>query len=186
MDRRTFLSASAVLPIAASLPHSARAESRTFTPAPGPWRTFEVTTRLEIADAGTGTRAWIPVPVVNTDWQQSLDSTWSGNLREATLQSDPVYGAKMVCASWADDEKSPAIEVMSRIRSRDRGVDWAQKRTPKRRRSRARPESRGDRLDADRRDRRHDGREDRRRQDGRCRAYARDLRLGRRTTPTAS
>jgi len=131
MDRRTFLSASAVLPIAASLPHSAHAESRSFTPAPGPWRTFEVTTRLEIADAGTGTRAWIPIPVVNTDWQQSLDSTWSGNLREATLQADPVYGAKMVCASWADGEKAPVIEVVSRIRSRDRGIDWTQKRAPK-------------------------------------------------------
>jgi transglutaminase-like putative cysteine protease len=130
MDRRTFLSASAALPIAASLPHSARAESRTFTPAPGPWRTFEVTTRLEIADAGNGTRAWIPVPVVDSDWQQSQDSRWAGNLREAALYTDPVYGAKMVAASWTDGEKAPVIEVTSRVRTRDRGIDWMQKRTP--------------------------------------------------------
>ena len=128
MDRRSFLAASTVLPIAAALPHAVHAEARTYSPVPGPWRTFEVTTRLEIADAGTGTRAWVPVPSVNTDWQQSLESTWSGNLREAALQADPVYGARMVCASWPDDEKAPMIEVVSRIRSRDRGLDWSRKR----------------------------------------------------------
>jgi transglutaminase-like putative cysteine protease len=128
MDRRSFITASTVLPIAAALPHSVHAETRTYSPAPGRWRTFEVTTRLEIADAGAGTRAWVPVPSVDSEWQQSLESTWSGNLREATLQADPVYGAKMVSARWSDGEKSPLIEIVSRIRTRDRGIDWAQKR----------------------------------------------------------
>src|SRR4030095_9113746 len=93
------------------------------------WRTFEVTTRLEIANAGTGTKAWIPVPALNTDWQRSGDSTWSGNLRDAALYTDPTYGAKMVRASWADGETAPVIIVVSTIRTRDRSIDWSKKST---------------------------------------------------------
>jgi transglutaminase-like putative cysteine protease len=129
MDRRTFLAASAVLPLVSSLSRMAHAQPRTYTPVPGTWRTFEVTTRLEIADAGAGTRAWVPVPTVNTEWQQSLDSTWSGSMRDAALYTEPSHGAKMVRAAWADGT-APVIVVVSRIRTRDRAVDWAQKTSP--------------------------------------------------------
>jgi transglutaminase-like putative cysteine protease len=96
-------------------------------PASGAWRTFEVTTRLEIVNAGSGTLAWIPVPALATDWQESGNSTWTGNLRDAALATDPTYGAKMVRATWADQEASPVIEVVSRVRTRDRSVDWNRK-----------------------------------------------------------
>ena len=84
------------------------------------------------------------MPAINTDWQQSLDSTWSGNMRDAALDTDPAYGAKMVRATWADSETRAVIEVVSRIRTRDRGVDWAKKAAPKPDR-RARAEPQGDR-----------------------------------------
>jgi transglutaminase-like putative cysteine protease len=130
MDRRSFLAASSALPFASAFPSLARAQARTFTPGAGGWRTFEVVTRLEIANAGPGTIAWIPVPALNNGWQQSQDSTWSGNLREASVDTDPAYGARMVRAAWADGEASPMIEVVSRVRTRDRDVDWARKTTP--------------------------------------------------------
>lgn len=124
MDRRTFLTASAALPIASAIPSIARAQDRTFAPRPGAWRTFEITTRLEIANAGPGTQAWIPVPGVDADWQKSLDSRWTGNLRDAAIRADPIYGAKMVHSTWADGERAPVIEVVSRVESRDRAFDW--------------------------------------------------------------
>jgi transglutaminase-like putative cysteine protease len=128
MDRRSFLAASAVLPLASSLPASAWAQDRSFAPRPGQWRTFEIVTRLEIADAGGGTQAWVPVPAVDAGWQQSLDSTWTGNAAEAALRTDPVYGARMVQARFAADEKSPVIEVTSRVRTQSRSLDWAARR----------------------------------------------------------
>ena len=130
MDRRTFLAASAALPLASSLPTSAWAQDRSFAPRPGHWRTFEVVTRVEIANADGGTQAWVPIPSVNSDWQQSLDSTWAGNATEAAVRADPVRGARMVHARFAADEKSPAVEVTSRIRTQDRSLDWAAKRPP--------------------------------------------------------
>ena len=51
MDRRRFLTAATTLPLAAQLPGIALAQERSFTPTPGRWRTFEIVTRIEIADA---------------------------------------------------------------------------------------------------------------------------------------
>ena len=42
---------------------------RQFAPQPGTWRTFDVTTRIEIAAPQGATRVWLPVPSVNSDWQ---------------------------------------------------------------------------------------------------------------------
>ena len=54
MNRRMFLKVSAAVPavVAASqlpgLASMARAQQKEFTPRPGSWRTFEITTRVEV------------------------------------------------------------------------------------------------------------------------------------------
>ena len=45
------------------------------TPQPGAWRTFEVTTRVDILKPEGVTRVWLPVPSVDSDWQHSLDNS---------------------------------------------------------------------------------------------------------------
>ena len=132
MDRRKFLATSAVFPLASALPAGALAQRRTCAPASTTWRTFEVTTLVGIASPGGTTQAWVPVPAVNTDWQQSAASTWTGNMREAALATDPVYGAQFVRATWSDTERAPRIEIVSRIRTRDRSVDWTRPARPAR------------------------------------------------------
>ena len=130
MDRRTFVTAAATLPFATALSPLALAQARTFTPRPGDWRTFEVVTRLDVANPTGATQAWVPVPAVDANWQKSTPGTWSGNMQQAELVTDPVYGAKMVHATWAEAEKAPWIEVTSRIQSRDRALDWSRKSSP--------------------------------------------------------
>ncbi|MEI7495109.1 MAG: transglutaminase, partial [Betaproteobacteria bacterium] len=44
---------------------------RVFNPQPGKWRTFEVTTRVDILKTDGITRVWLPVPSINSDWQKS-------------------------------------------------------------------------------------------------------------------
>ena len=57
MNRRMFLKVSAAVPaaVAASqlpgLASVARAQQKEFTPRPGTWRTFEITTRVEVLAA---------------------------------------------------------------------------------------------------------------------------------------
>ena len=50
MDRRAFVAALSAAPVVLASP-ALRAQERAFTPTPGRWRTFEVVTRLEIAEA---------------------------------------------------------------------------------------------------------------------------------------
>ena len=48
-------------------PSASVGTARRFDPQPGAWRTFEVTTRVDMQSASGPTRVWVPVPSVNTD-----------------------------------------------------------------------------------------------------------------------
>ena len=121
-DRRTVLKAGAAVSLSAGLPRFAAAAGA-FNPQPGAWRTFEVTTRLEIANPQGKTQAWIPAPSVNeADWFKSLDTTFTGN-GQASLKRDAKYGAQFVHVEWKDGEAAPSIQVTSKISTRDRAVD---------------------------------------------------------------
>lgn len=52
---------------------------RRFHPHPGTWRTFEVTTCVDIHQADGATRVWRPMPSVDADWQRSMDSRCASN-----------------------------------------------------------------------------------------------------------
>jgi hypothetical protein len=129
IDRRTLLKAGASLSLVAALPDAARADV-IYDPRPGAWRSFQVTTRIEIAAVGDGRQAWVPIPSVNeADWFKSLATDWTGNGRVSPAR-DPKYGAGMLHVEWADDENNPFVEVTSRIATRDRAIDFARSSRP--------------------------------------------------------
>ena len=93
---------------------------RRFAPEVGTWRTFDVTTRVEIAEPQGATRIWLPVPSVDSAWQQSLDTRISSN-GTARMGSDLVEGARFVVAEFAEGVR-PVIEITSRVHSQTSGV----------------------------------------------------------------
>jgi transglutaminase-like putative cysteine protease len=124
LHRRDMLKAAAVLSVATTLPRMVKAQVG-LAPQPGPWRRFQVTTTLQIAQPNGRAQAWIPLPAVNEkDWFQSIGSTWTTN-GHASQVREPRYGAEMLHVEWAADEKAPVIEIVSKIASRDRAVDIA-------------------------------------------------------------
>jgi transglutaminase-like putative cysteine protease len=124
MHRRDFLTSSAAIAAAAALPRGAFAQA-TFAPKPGEWRSFEIVTRLEVANQGGPAQAWVPIPSVNeAGWFKMLDNQWTSN-GKATLARDPKYGAAMVHVEWPASAQIPTVEVTSRISTRDRAVDLA-------------------------------------------------------------
>jgi transglutaminase-like putative cysteine protease len=129
MHRRTFLTLSVTLPVWSSWGRvaPAQAQQREFGPRPGTWRSYEVTTRIELLTPTGVSRAWIPLPVVESDYQKVLGNKWSGNAKVMESVSDPQYGAGMLYAEWAPDEKAPVVEVVSRFQTQDRAVDWSKK-----------------------------------------------------------
>ena len=80
VKRRDFLKATSVTALPA-LPGLAHSQERSFKPQPGQWRTFEFTTRAELAAGKGATRVWLPIPSINTDYQQSLENTWKSNAK---------------------------------------------------------------------------------------------------------
>ena len=92
------------------------------------WRTFEVTTRLEVTEPVGAVRAWVPVPLTtNTDYFKREPDSWSGNYKAVRAVQYDKYGTGIVFAEWAPGEKSPSIEVKSRFMTQDRHVDLNQK-----------------------------------------------------------
>ncbi|CAN5131155.1 transglutaminase family protein [soil metagenome] len=111
---------------AASAPAASAASTpRVFAPQPGPWRSFEVTTSVEVLDAKGATKVWLPLPSVDREFQQSLGHRWSGNARTARVASDERYGAQMLYAEFDESASTaPKLSVISSVRTRSRAVDW--------------------------------------------------------------
>ena len=129
--RRKFLTNTAVALAATVLPAinfaaDAMPAERKFSPAPGNWRTFEVTTRVDIAKPQGVTKVWLPIPSVNSDWQKSLESNYASN-GKTQLVTDSVYGARMLYVEFAENEAKPYVELTSRIQTQNRAQDWTQK-----------------------------------------------------------
>ena len=125
MERRAFLrtvGASTAL-LVTGLPRVGR-RAEAVTAAPG-WRTFEVTTRIEVADPAGVTKAWVPLPLTHdTDYQKRLgDDGWRGNARVGRIYRDETYDAGLLYAEWPAGEKAPIVEVVNRFATRDRAVD---------------------------------------------------------------
>ncbi len=130
--RRGFLKNTAAAAMAAALPAlsfaqpAAPAPRANFAPQSGNWRTFDVTTRVDIAKPDGATRVWLPIPSVNSDYQRSLDNGFSSN-GASRLTQDGRDGAKMLYVEFAAGEPLPFVELTSRVMTQDRRLDWSQK-----------------------------------------------------------
>ena len=130
--RRTFLKNAVATGIAASLPAigfaqsdpSAQSAARRFVPRPGDWRTFEVTTRVEILIPQGATRVWLPIPCVDSDYQRSLESSYTSNGQTQRL-ADNVSGAQMLYVEFPAREVNPVVTLTSRVQTQSRAVDWS-------------------------------------------------------------
>ncbi len=121
IHRRDFLAGTAALTAVSALPEPAWAQTA-FKPAPGAWRTFDVTTRLELKPEGA-VQAWVPLPSVNeAEWFRSLKNDWRTNAKSAEVKRDAQYGAQFLHVAWDAGEKAPMVEVTSRIQTQDRAI----------------------------------------------------------------
>jgi transglutaminase-like putative cysteine protease len=128
LDRRGFLTGSGAVAALAALPRRAAAQER-FIKEPGPWRKFELTTRLDIAKPEGRVQAWVPVPSVeDADWSKPAGSTWKTNAKVAELKAAGPTKAVFVHLQWAEGEPAPYAEIASDISTRDRSTDFSRPR----------------------------------------------------------
>jgi transglutaminase-like putative cysteine protease len=126
ISRRTVLQGAVAL---SAVPQLLRAEDaptpqRTFDPKPGKWRNFEVVTTVQLQDTAADSTVWVPIPTVDTRWQRSLVSETSGNAAETRTETDAKSGARFVVARFESGAPSPSLQIISRVQTMDRAVDW--------------------------------------------------------------
>jgi transglutaminase-like putative cysteine protease len=124
-DRRFFLHCAAASTIALLMGRAwaQAAIPRRFDPEPGAWRTFEVTTRVDIAFPEGSTQVWLPVPCVETGWQRSLSHEVQTN-GAARWVDDGRYGVRMLHVRFEGADATPWVVLVSRVQTRNRKTDW--------------------------------------------------------------
>jgi transglutaminase-like putative cysteine protease len=137
MNRREFLKQGLIVSAGVAL-GSVQTLARKASANETPWRTFELTTRLEITEAVGPVRAWVPVPLTSTtDYFQGEPNSWTGNFTSAKAIQYDKYGTGIVLAEWAANKSAPVLEVVSRFKTQDRQVDLSRKPKPGRKEDKA-------------------------------------------------
>ncbi len=128
LDRRGFLRVGGAAAALAALPRQITAQER-FIKEPGPWRKFEIVTRLDIAKPEGRVQAWVPVPSIeDADWSKPADSTWETNAETVKVKTAGSTKAAFVHLQWAEGELAPHAEISSEISTRDRFTDFTRPR----------------------------------------------------------
>lgn len=102
---------------------------RRFEPRPEGWRTFEVTTTVQLRESRGKAVIWLPVPSINTAWQRTQDSSWSGNGSDMYLAADGDTGARILVATFDAATSQPTIVLTHRVQTQNRAADWSQRAT---------------------------------------------------------
>jgi transglutaminase-like putative cysteine protease len=122
MKRRHFLHTAGAATAALSLPRAARALAA--ADAAG-WRTFEVTTSVEVLKPAGVTRVWLPLPLIaDTSYHQAQGNAVKAEGGQAHEVKDASTATGILAAEWAEGVR-PVLTLTSRVRTRDRATDFA-------------------------------------------------------------
>ena len=132
--RRHFIAQCAAASAAAAAPALVLAQTapaeRRFAPQPQGWRSFEVTTRVDLQPLQGTTKVWIPLPSVDSDYQRSLTHSFTSN-GTAAIAQDGREGTRMLVADFMAGTAKPFVEVTSRVDTQNRATDWQRRDAPR-------------------------------------------------------
>jgi len=126
MKRRTFLSSGMALSAGIIFSGVPKIESSDEINSDSQWRTFEITTTVDITDAAGAVRVWLPVPLLeDTDYFQHVDHSWTGNFKDARNIKYDSFGTGILFAEWGDAQKAPRLEFNTQFKTRNRQIDFS-------------------------------------------------------------
>ena len=121
MNRRDFLQSAGIASVSLAFPKSERLFSR--GAMPDRWRTFQLTTRVEVLKTSGTTRVWVPAALVGeTPFQRTLTNTFSCEDGTGKLVENKSDGLGIIAAEFPAGVR-PILTVTSRIATKDRAVD---------------------------------------------------------------
>jgi len=130
MNRRDFLRSAGVVSASFALPRARRLFAQGIPS--GRWRSFEVTTRVEVLKPSGATLVWLPAPLIReTPYQKTLSSRFTAEGGRAEMVEREADDLGIVAARFPAGVK-PVLTLTSRIETRDYAVDLSEPgRAPK-------------------------------------------------------
>jgi transglutaminase-like putative cysteine protease len=121
MNRRDFLQSGGIASVGLAFAKTGRLFSEVTTL--DPWRTFQVTTRIEVLKTSGTTRVWVPAALISeTPFQKTLANTFNcegGTAKMVESKSDTLG----IIAAEFPSGVTPILTVTSRIATKDCAVD---------------------------------------------------------------
>ena len=117
MNRRDFLRSSGVF--SASLAFAKAGKLFAIGAADEHWRTFEVTTRVEVLKTSGTTRIWLPAPLIReTPFQKTLSATFHAEGGKSTMAENKPDALGMVVAEFPAGV-TPLLTFTSRVTTKN-------------------------------------------------------------------
>ncbi len=130
MDRREFLRSAGI--VSAALACSNMTRVFAIDTENHGWRTFEVTTRVEVLRPSGATRVWLPAALPgNTPFQRTLSNQFTAIGGSAELLTAKADSLGIVAARFPSGVP-PVLTLISRVATRDYNVDFSSRRRPHR------------------------------------------------------
>ena len=122
MNRRDFLRSAGVASASLTFPVTRGLLAQAQRPPSG-WRTFEVTTRVEVLKYSGPTRVWAPAALIGqTPFQRTIANTFDAEGGTAKLMEHEADCLGIIAAEFPAGAK-PALTLTSRVATRDWAVD---------------------------------------------------------------
>src|SRR5438067_13121327 len=127
MNRRDFLRLAGTAPIGLAAPRGVL--DKLTTPSPDAWRTFTLTTHVEVLKPAGTTRVWLPTPLtVDTPYQKTLANDVAAPDGTTRLVESKPDGLGIVCVEFPAGVR-PVVTLTSRVSTRNRSLDLSRRGT---------------------------------------------------------
>jgi transglutaminase-like putative cysteine protease len=121
VNRRHFLHNAGIVSASLAFPRAATLLAKDVTPAG--WRTFEVTTRVEVLRSSGATRVWLPTALISdTPFQKTLSNTFKADGGTAKIIEGKPDSIGIISAEFPDGAH-PILTSISRVSVRNYAVD---------------------------------------------------------------
>lgn len=123
VNRRDFLQSAGIISATLAFPKAGSLIATEPTQTPAPWRTFEITTRVEILKPSGATRVWLPTALTSeTPFQKTLSNKFIATGGTAKLTENKPDALGVISAEFPEGEL-PVLISTSRIATRNYSVD---------------------------------------------------------------
>src|SRR5271168_3331616 len=121
MKRRDFLRSATIASASLALPKAGRL--LVSAPDSAAWRTFEVSTRVEVLKVSGTTRIWVPAALISpTPFQKTISNTFNADGGSAKIVESKPDALGVIAAEFPAGV-NPILTVTSQIATRNAAVD---------------------------------------------------------------